>query len=89
MSKLNGILDTWADGTREMVLTARKTIDEVLCAQAEICFEQGEWVELMEADGGRFEDGEKVELVMESLKRGLSEKNAATLYQVCFASLDP
>ena len=27
MSKLNGILDTWADGTCEMVLTACKTID--------------------------------------------------------------
>ena len=82
MNKLNNIIDNWADGTREMVLSARKTIDDVLCGQAEACFEQNEWLDLMDADGGRFEDGEKVEWVMESLRRGLSEKNGGILYQV-------
>lgn len=89
MNRLNSVLDTWADGTREMVLSARKTVDEVLCGQAEECFEQNEWLELMDADGGRFEDGEKVEWVMDSLRRGLSEKNGGMLYQVRFNGAQP
>src|ERR1700691_1797096 len=60
MEKLNAVIDTWADTSREMVLSARKLIDDVLCVRAEECFEMGEWVKILESDGGRFEDGEKV-----------------------------
>lgn len=83
LKKLDTIIETWADVTREMVLAARKIIDDVLCSQADQCFEQPEWLEIMESDGVRFEDGEKVEQVMESVRRGMKEKNAASLYQVC------
>jgi hypothetical protein len=90
-----GILNAWADGTREMVLSARKQVDEVLCGQVDQCFEQAEWLELMDADGGRFANGEKVEWVMKSVKRDLTEGNTAMVYQVgrfllslCLASLN-
>ena len=53
MEKLNAVIDTWADTSREMVLSARKLIDDVLCVRAEECFEMGEWVEILESDGGR------------------------------------
>ena len=82
MRKLEATIEPWADVARDMVTAARKTIDEVLATQAEKCFEQDEWVSIMEADGARFEDAERVEWIMESVVRGISEKNAAALYQV-------
>ncbi|KAI0915857.1 hypothetical protein AcV5_003350 [Taiwanofungus camphoratus] len=87
LKKLDTIIETWADVTREMVLAARKIIDDVLCSQADQCFEQPEWLEIMESDGVRFEDGEKVEQVMESVRRGMKEKNAASLYQTLVSSV--
>jgi hypothetical protein len=65
-----------------MVLSARKVIDDVLCVRAEECFEMGEWAEVLESDGGRFEDGEKVGWVLNSVRRGLSEKSAKIVYLV-------
>ena len=65
-----------------MIVSARKVIDDVLCMKADECFEQSEWLAIMEADGAHFEDGERVEWVMEAVRRGISEKNAASLYQV-------
>ena len=82
MSKLNSVMDTWADTTREMILSARKVIDDTICARAEECFEQSDWLEIMEANGARFEDGEKVDYVMSSVKRGLALGNAGRVYQV-------
>ncbi len=70
MSKLNAVMDAWADSTREMVLSARKVIDDTLCNQVEVCFEQADWIDLMEGDGSRFEDGERVEWVMDAVRRG-------------------
>lgn len=87
MTKLTNILDEWADAVREMVLSARKCIDETLCTNAEKCFEQEEWNALMENDGSRFEDGEQVQWVMESILRGLNEKNAGVVYQVLVSSI--
>jgi len=84
MEKLNAVIDAWADTSREMVLSARKVIDDVLCVRAEECFAMGEWVEILESDGGRFEDGEKVGWVMDSVRRGLSERSAGIAYQVRF-----
>lgn len=83
MEKLNVVIDAWADVSREMVLAARKVIDDVLCIRAEECFEQQEWLDLMESDGARFEDTEQVGLVMDAVKRGLSERSAGMVYQVC------
>lgn len=82
LAKLNGVIEPWADISKEMIVAARKTIDDVLCAKADECFEQSEWLAIMESDGARFEDGERVEWVMEAIRRGLGEKNAGTLYQV-------
>ena len=37
----------------------------------------------MENDGiGRFEDGERVEWVMDSIRRGMNDNNVVKLYQV-------
>ncbi|EPQ52000.1 hypothetical protein GLOTRDRAFT_140479 [Gloeophyllum trabeum ATCC 11539] len=87
IEKLKTIIDAWADISRDMVLSARKVMDEVLCNQAEECFEQPEWLELMEADGVRFEDGERVGIVMDSVLRGLNEKNAGLVYQTLVSSI--
>ena len=82
MKRLNAVIDAWADASREMILAARQNVDEVLCTKAEECFEQREWLEILENDGVRFEDGERVQEVMDAIKRGLSEKNAPMIYQV-------
>lgn len=87
MSRLTNTLDDWADAVREMVLSARKAIDDVLCSNAEKCFEQEEWSALMESDGWKFEDGEQVQWVTESVLRGLNEKNAGTVYQALVSSV--
>ncbi|KAI0691364.1 hypothetical protein C8T65DRAFT_745488 [Cerioporus squamosus] len=87
LKKLDTIIETWGDTVREMVLAARKTIDDVVCSQAAECFEQQEWLEIMEADGVRFEDGEKVERLLDSLRRGLNEKNAPMAYQAVVDSV--
>lgn len=86
MDKLNSVIDAWADISREMILSARKVIDDVLCIRAQECFEQPDWLEIMESDGARFEDGERVGWVMDSVKRGLSEKSAGVVYQVRLVS---
>ena len=40
-------------------------------------------VDIMENDGmGRFEDGERVEWVMDSIRRGMNDNNVVKLYQV-------
>ncbi|THH00388.1 hypothetical protein EW145_g7088, partial [Phellinidium pouzarii] len=80
MQRLSTVRDAWADGVREMVLNARNVIDKVLCNEAEKCFGEQEWVEILETDGqGRFEDGERVEWTMDAVRRGMSESNAGTL----------
>jgi hypothetical protein len=82
LAKLNGIIEPWAEISKEMILSARKTIDDALSTKADECFEQSEWLAIMEGDGARFEDAEQVEWVMESVRRGMNEKNAGLLYQV-------
>ena len=39
--------DPWEDISEEMILSTRRTIDEVLCKESEDCFNSEEWVELM------------------------------------------
>ena len=49
-----------------MILTARSFVDCALCSEAEKVFNEKDWVDIMENDGmGRFEDGERVEWVMD------------------------
>ncbi|CDO76795.1 hypothetical protein BN946_scf184978.g24 [Trametes cinnabarina] len=85
--KLDNVSEPWAETVRDMILAARKTIDDVAASQAADCFEQPEWLEIMEADGVRFEDGERVEMLLESIRRGLNEKNAAIAYQALVDSV--
>ena len=84
LRKLSNISDLWSDGVKDLVVSARRTIDEVLCNQADECFEQPEWVEFMDGDGARFDDADKVEWIMESVNRGLNEQNAPLVYQVSY-----
>ena len=40
-------------------------------------------VDIMENDGmGRLEDGERVEWIMDSIRRGMNDNNVVKLYQV-------
>lgn len=87
LSKLEGSKDDWVDSVRDMVVQAQKRIDEVLCTQTDICFEQQEWLEIMDSDGLRFGDREKLEWTMEAIKRGLKDNNAGNVYQVYNFSL--
>ncbi|KAL5523343.1 hypothetical protein ACEPAF_1610 [Sanghuangporus sanghuang] len=88
LAKLLNVRDAWGEGVRDMVLTSRGFIDRVLCDEAEKCFNEREWVDIMEHDGmGRFEDGERVEWSMEAVKRGISESNAGVLYQTLVSSI--
>ena len=87
MKKLDAAIDAWADVPREVVHMAQKAIDECLAKENETCFEQAEWVEMLEGDRVGFEDGERVGWVMEALKRGMSERYAPTVYQVRLSSL--
>jgi len=80
MDKLNAVVNAWADTSREMVLSWRKV-------RAEECFERPEWVEILESDGDRFEDAEKVKWVMDSVRRGLNERCAAIVYQIIVSSI--
>ena len=84
LTRLTSVMDAWAHPVREIVLAARRNVDEVLCEQADACFEQPEWLSVMDADGGRFEDGEKVEWVMDCVLRGLTCQNAGMVYQVSY-----
>ena len=43
LEELETVIEPWGDTVREMVLAARKTIDDVVCSQAVECFEQPEW----------------------------------------------
>ena len=87
LGRLAAVIDAWAAEVKEMVLTARKTIDELVCNQSEACFSSRDWNEIMERDAVAFEDGERVQWIMASVSRGLTERNAPAVYQVCLRLL--
>ncbi|KAG7448416.1 uncharacterized protein BT62DRAFT_964788 [Guyanagaster necrorhizus] len=87
LGKINNVIDAWADSVRDMILLGRKTIDNVLASQSDACFSQPDWLELMETDGVRFEDGERVDWIMASVKRGVNDKNAAIVYQTLVSNI--
>ena len=69
-----------ADTSREIVSSARKKTDEILCKESDACFNSEEWMELVKADGVRFEDEEKVGWGMAAVLRGA--KDAYTRYHI-------
>ncbi|KAG1855670.1 hypothetical protein DFJ58DRAFT_880560 [Suillus subalutaceus] len=81
IKKLDSVIDAWADTSREMVLQARKAIDECLVSQSAECFEQDDWLQIMEADGERFDDSERVawSLVNILLRPHPTDEDAAML----------
>lgn len=86
ISKLATVVDPWGSISKDDVLKVRKGIDECLCVRAEECFGEGgggeEWEDIMTSGGDRFNDAEKVEWILDGVKRGLTEKNAPMVYQV-------
>lgn len=72
----------WTELVHDLIIQARKKIDEVLCSRCEEIFEQEEWLAILERDGSQFDDGRKVAWTMDSLIRGLADSNAGTVYQV-------
>jgi hypothetical protein len=85
LRKLGVVIEPWGDISREIIMSARKTIDEVLCKESEACFNSEEWVELMEGDGVKFKDGEKVEWAMAAVLRGVKDAYATSfmVYSNC------
>jgi hypothetical protein len=87
LTKLGSAVDAWAEIVKDDVGRVRKGVDECLCGRVEECFGEGtgggeEWEDIMRSGGDRFEDGERVQWIMEAMKRGLKEKNAGVVYQV-------
>ncbi|KAJ3506493.1 hypothetical protein NLJ89_g6840 [Agrocybe chaxingu] len=62
-------------------------VDECVAKEAEQCFESEEWMEIVESEGARFEDGERVEWAMKAVLRGVKEGWAALLYQTLVSSI--
>ncbi|KAG6848735.1 hypothetical protein H0H93_014541, partial [Arthromyces matolae] len=87
LGRLEAIIDAWAGDVKEMILVARRSIDDVICGQAEACFSTPEWNDIMERDGVAFEDAERVEWIMAAVLRGVHERNAAILYQILVSSI--
>ncbi|KAI9451958.1 hypothetical protein F5148DRAFT_528064 [Russula earlei] len=87
LTKLNSIIDPWADTSRDMILDARRHIDHLLCSQPDECFSQSEWLELLETDGAKFEDRDHVDWIIKSIQRGFAEKSAGRLYQALVSSI--
>ncbi|KAJ2912999.1 hypothetical protein MD484_g7423, partial [Candolleomyces efflorescens] len=83
LERLGKIVEPWGDTVREMIYTARKTIDETLARESDACFgsENEDWSDIMLSGGDRFGDLEKVEWAMAAVLRGLKDSWAATLYQ--------
>ena len=83
LKKLSSVRDAWGDTVKDMMLTARSFVDCALCSEAEKVLNERDRVDIMENDGmGRFEDGERVEWVMDSIRRGMNDNNVVKLYQV-------
>ena len=78
--KLANSIEPQADIVRDMNFAGRKGVDELLCAESEPCFSSDEWMRIMENNGVRFVDGERVEWAMAAILRGVTSPNAPSLY---------
>lgn len=83
--KLGNNIEPWADVVKEMIFAGRKGVDELLARESESCFTGEDWMEIMESDGARFKDGERVEWAMAAVLRGVKEPYAPSLYQVRYS----
>ena len=57
MVKIRAIIEPWGDTVRDMLVAARKAIDETIYKELETCFESAEWMEVMEGDGRLINSG--------------------------------
>ncbi|PAV14653.1 hypothetical protein PNOK_0973100 [Pyrrhoderma noxium] len=88
LKKLSSVRDGWDDTVKDMILTARSFVDSALCSEAEKVFNEKDWFDIMENDGMvRFEDGERVEWVMDSIRRGMNDNNVVKLYQALVSAV--
>jgi hypothetical protein len=87
LSKLASVIDSWSAEVREMILSERKGLDDIICSKSEACFTSREWNEIMERDGVAFDDADRVEWIMAAVSRGVNERNAALVYQVIWRLL--
>lgn len=87
LAKLSSNSEPPAEAVKDLMLQARKKIDEVLCNHLRDFFEQPEWVGLLESDAAGFGDMEKFDLVLESIRRGLADPNAGHVYQTLVSSV--
>ncbi|KZV94374.1 hypothetical protein EXIGLDRAFT_748683 [Exidia glandulosa HHB12029] len=79
--------ESWIATMRDVILSARKVMDDCLCSRADEAFEQDDWLVLLEGDGVGFNDKDRVEGIMSALVRGLNDKNAGQVYQTLVDSV--
>ncbi|KAF9477702.1 hypothetical protein BDN70DRAFT_994783 [Pholiota conissans] len=87
LHKLGASIEPWADIVREDLGIGLNRIDEIMAHEAEAVFATEEWCAIVEGDGVRFEDGERVEWAMQSVLRGVKEAWAPTLYQTLVSAI--
>ncbi|CUA76901.1 Collagen alpha-1(XVII) chain [Rhizoctonia solani] len=87
LNKLSSNSDPTAEAVKDLILQARKKIDEVLCNHLREFLEQPDWVALLETDAAVFGDMDKFDLVLDSIRRGLADQNAGHVYQTLVSSV--
>jgi hypothetical protein len=80
-ARLAPMVDTWVDVVKPLIQSGIDVVDSVLGAQTAEVLAAAEWGAIMRADGGRFEDAERVDWVCRSIVRGAKENNAGRVYQ--------
>ncbi|KAJ7434830.1 hypothetical protein B0H11DRAFT_2116228 [Mycena galericulata] len=81
LQRIASMVDPWVDTVRPLLEAGRACVDGVLGNDTAAVLGAAEWVGIMEGDGVRFEDGERVEWVMRGVVRGTGEGNAGKVYQ--------
>lgn len=87
LHQLHNLAAAWTDTVKNMIITVRDMLDEVLLAQPEFCFECEEWMEIMHADRiGRTEEiqikEEETKWVFDAISRTSRKNEARELYKV-------
>ncbi|KAH7320435.1 hypothetical protein B0J17DRAFT_685204 [Rhizoctonia solani] len=82
LNRLSLTLEPPVEAVKDLMLQERKTIDKVLCNNLHNFLEQPEWVTLLESDDAAFDDFDKVDLILDSIGRGLTGHNAGLVYQL-------
>lgn len=91
LDKIKKVVEPWGDVVRSALQKARDGIEDTLAHESQQVFDARDWSDIMEGDGVRFEDGERVELVLSSLLDGMksrgNSKYAALIYQALVSSI--